>query len=45
MLRFADGQPDLLEAGGRLDVRDQLAQLLEGVGVELRQMRIHGDFR
>ena len=41
MLRFADGELDLLVLRARRYAAKQGAQLFEGVGLELGEMRIH----
>ena len=41
MLRFADGELDLLELRIRRHAGKQGAQFFEGVGLELGEMRIH----
>ena len=41
MLRLADGELDLLVLRVRGDAGEQGAQLFEGVGLKLGEMRIH----
>ena len=41
VLRLADRQLDFLVLRIRRDAGEQLAQLFEGVGLELGEMRIH----
>ena len=42
MLGFSDRKTDFLQVLGRRDIRHQLAQSLERVGLQLRKVRIQG---
>ena len=45
MLRFADGELDFLVLRIGRDAGEEGAQLFEGVGLELGEMRIHVECR
>jgi hypothetical protein len=42
VLRLADGQPDLAQAGVWRDVGEELPEFLEGIGLQLAEVGIHG---